>query len=74
MSLLDCACGKPVRLGALRVSVNRARGVAHHIEHADGSRCDNTKGWSCCMMKPYPKEGARPVDVLMKSWNERGAP
>lgn len=70
----DCPCGKPVRLGAFRITVNRKRGIAHYIEHMDGSRCENTKKWTCSMMNPYLKEPNRPMDLLIASWNERSAP
>lgn len=49
-----CPCGKPIRLGGSRVTVQRKRGVFHYIDHADCSPCQHTKGWSTIMMKPYP--------------------
>lgn len=68
----DCKCGKPVRLGAYKVSVNRKRGVAHYIAHADGSsNCEFLASdvWACSMLKPYPLSPAdREYAKLMSRW------
>ena len=65
----DCPCGKPVRLGAMKVTVMRARGVAHYIEHRDGTRCGHLKGWTCSMFKPYPKvEAEKPFRQMLDRW------
>lgn len=57
--MTPCVCGKRVRLGAMRVSVNRQRGVFHHIVHmADDTKPCIPGDWSCCMLKPYPKNDA----------------
>lgn len=65
----DCPiCGKPVRLGAYRLSVNRKRGVGHYIAHRDGSPM-HERGWDCVMLKPYPKnESERPYRKLIDRW------
>jgi hypothetical protein len=69
----DCKCGKPVRLGAEKISVDRKRGVQHYIAHADGSRnCDflASGAWICAAFKPYP---ANPFDreyaKLLRRWD-----
>ncbi len=63
-----CRCGKPVRLGAVRITTNRKRGVVHYIAHADGSLlsgCD----WSCSMFKPYPTADAdKPWVQMLRRW------
>ena len=67
----DCPkCGKPVRLGANRISVNRKRGVYHYIAHADGSTfCYEPGEWSTVMLKPYPKrEADRPRFQMCQRW------
>ncbi len=70
MSLLDCkATGKPVRLSATRITVNRKRGVAHAIVYLGGGMPEGD--WSCAMMKPYPKnESERPSRQMMQRWEE----
>ena len=51
--MLDCRCGKPVRLGAQRVSANRRRGVYNYIVHTDQTQaCDGP--WESVAFKPYP--------------------
>ncbi len=71
--MIDCDCGKPVRLGAVRTRVNRRQGVFHYIAHADMSAdCEHLKGWSCAMMKPYPKSVTdRPYAQMMARWDHR---
>jgi hypothetical protein len=72
MSLIDCKCGKPVRLGALKIKVNRKSGVLHYIAHRDGSvDCEHlTSGnWDSTMLKPYPRaEEDRPYFQMMQRW------
>lgn len=64
----DCACGKPVRLRALPVRVNRSKGVVHWIEHADGSRGVPDE-WKCSAMKPYPtREADKEYAKLIARW------
>ena len=60
-------CGGEVRLSAMKISINRKRGVAHSIVHY-GKSCGSDKDYSCAMMKPYPKED-RPVDQMIDRWN-----
>lgn len=75
MTLLDCPCGKPVRLGAIKITVNRKLGVSHYISHKDGSRCDNTNKWTCAMMKPYPRRDEdKPWFKMIAYWNDGAAP
>lgn len=74
MPLNDCRCGKPVRLGAFKITVNRRRGVSHYIAHMDGSLCRDldTHLWTCCMLKPYPHaEGDRAYKQMIDRWNDR---
>lgn len=73
----DCACGKPVGLRAIQVTLNRKRGVMHYIEHADGTPLhtrDSEVEWSCMMFKPYPKAGAdRPYVQMIARWDAQSA-
>lgn len=65
----DCECGKPVRLRAQKITVNRHRGVTHWIEHMDGSQVCRSGEWSCAMMKPYPKnEADKPWHQMRARW------
>jgi hypothetical protein len=67
-----CRCGKPVRLGAFKIRVDRKPGVAHYIEHLDGSRCDqiDRREWSSAMLKPYPKNDAdKPWHQMVARWD-----
>lgn len=57
--MIPCSCGKGVRLRAFRISVNRKRGVAHYLEHLDGTRPCIPGEWSCSALKPYPKDEAQ---------------
>jgi len=74
MSLANCKkTGRPVRLSAMRISVNRKRGVAHCIVYMDGGVPEGD--WSCAAMKPYPKnEADRPSRQMIKRWNEEQEP
>ena len=64
-----CVCGKPVRLGAYRISINRKRGVAHYIAHQDGSPLHGYK-WDCASFKPYPtNDDDKNWNKLMQRWN-----
>ena len=51
-----CPCGKTVRLRGYRISVNRRRGVAHFLEHPDGTPPCIDGEWTCAAFKPYPKD------------------
>ena len=68
--MTNCHCGTPVRLRVIRVSVNRKRGVAHWIEHEDGTAaCGAPNEWSCVALKPYPKdESQREYAKLKARW------
>jgi hypothetical protein len=57
----DCkSCGGKMRLTAIRMSVNRKRGVAHAIAHV--------------MLKPYPKLDAdKPWFQMIERWNAANA-
>ena len=70
-SLKNCpACGKPVRLGATKIRVNRKPGVAHYIAHTDGSPM-HANGWDCAAMKPYPVRAEdKPWAQLCARWND----
>lgn len=72
MSLNPCKkCGGPVRLSAIRLTVNRKRGVGHSIVHLGLSSCDGTDGFSCAAFKPYPRrQEDREYHKLMARWNE----
>lgn len=71
MKLKNCpACGKPVRLGATKIRVDRKPGVAHYIAHMDGSPMHD-KGWDCAALKPYPaREEDKPWAQLCARWND----
>lgn len=73
--MIDCDCGKPVRLGASPVRANRKKGVYHYIAHADFSAdCEFLKAgdWDCAMLKPYPKsETDKPYVQMMARWDHR---
>lgn len=68
----DCQCGKPVKLRAFRITIDRKPGVANYIEHTDGSSdCAFLKRgkWDCVSMKPYAKrEEDKPSFQLLKRW------
>jgi len=71
MKLKNCpSCGKPVRLGATKIRVDRKPGVAHYIAHMDGSPMHD-KGWDCAALKPYPaREEDKPWAQLCARWND----
>ena len=70
----DCVCGKPVRLSATRITVNRRRGVAHAIVHMNGGSVCISGDWTCAAMKPYPKnEDERESRKLMSRWEKASA-
>lgn len=59
--LNPCRCGRAVRLRAMKVTIDRRRGVGHWIEHVDGTdvgtpSCTTaSKPFHCVELKPYPK-------------------
>ena len=66
-------CGKPVRLGANKITVNRKRGVFHYVAHMDGSPMHES-GWDSICLKPYPKiEADKPYAQLIERWNTHNA-
>lgn len=71
MALNNCKkCGNPVRLRGYHITLNRKRGVAHYIEHMDGSAM-HSREWDCIALKPYlAREEDRPSSQLIKRWNE----
>jgi hypothetical protein len=52
----------------VKVSVNRRRGVAHWIDHVDGTpACGGN--WTCVALKPYARdESQREYAKLMQRW------
>ncbi len=81
-SLEFCSCGRSVRLGAFKITAARRRGVAHYIQHTDGtaftSECVPSKDagggvghdYVCAMMKPYPtKDTDKAWCKMMQNWN-----
>ena len=53
----------------MRVSVNRKRGVAHWIEHVNGTKPCGGGDWSCAALKPYPRdESKREYSLLKARW------
>lgn len=74
MSLNNCkTCGKPVRLGANKIRVDRKPGVAHYVAHTDGSPM-HEDGWACAAVKPYPaREEDKEWRKLCDRWNEANA-
>lgn len=65
--MIDCKCGRPVRLGANHTTLDRRRGVYHYIAHLDGSPiCGD--GWDCVMFKPYPPEEKKPRVQMVARW------
>lgn len=75
MALKDCpVCGKPVRLGGMKIRINRRQGVEHYIAHVDGSPM-HEKGWNCVAMKPYPARiEDKPWEQLCARWNDTQRP
>lgn len=66
-----CLCGQDVRLRVIKIAVNRKRGVAHWIEHVDGSRACGGP-WECVALKPYVKdETQREYAKLKRRWEAR---
>lgn len=76
MTLNPCSCGLPVRLGAIRITVNRRRGVSHYIAHQGPSNgCKEPDKWTCAMVKPYPKRDEdKDWFKMILSWNDRKSP
>jgi len=71
--MIDCKCGKPVRLGANRMTINRRQGVYHYIVHRDESPACNGP-WDCVAIKPYPKvEADKPYAKLIARWEQANA-
>jgi hypothetical protein len=70
-----CLCGNPIRLRAFKISINRKRGVEHHLDHAvtsDASarECKVPHAYYCSMMKPYPKaEQDAPWFKMLAAWD-----
>lgn len=71
MTLKNCpVCGKPVRLGAMKILFNRKHGVVHYIAHMDESPMHD-RGWDCAALKPYPaREEDKPWVKLGARWND----
>jgi hypothetical protein len=68
MSLRDCKCGRPVRLGGHKVRFNGRQGVFHYIAHTNGESPVG-KEWSCVAFKPYPKDDAdKPYRQMVNRW------
>ena len=65
--MIDCKCGKPVRLGAEHMTLNRKRGVYHYINHMDGTRACGEQ-WDCVMLKPYPPDPEKPRIKMVARW------
>lgn len=64
-----CPCGRPVRLRALKIRVNRRHGITHWIEHKDGRPVCPAGDWSSVALKPYPKvEADQPWTQLRARW------
>jgi hypothetical protein len=67
--MTNCTCGRFVRLRAVKISVNRKRGVSHWIEHMDGTNVCVAGDWTCAALKPYAKvENDRPSRQLVARW------
>ena len=48
----------------------RRRGVAHWIEHRDGSKVCDPGVWTSVAFKPYAREPAqRPYAALIRQWD-----
>lgn len=73
MTMNNCQCGRAVRLGAYRLSINRKRGVAHYIAHMDATPlCGGPR--ECAMLKPYPKrEEDKPRFAMVVRWNHENS-
>jgi hypothetical protein len=50
--MLDCWCGREVRLRMVKVGFRGQRGVEHWIEHQDTSRVCPPGRWSCIEWHP----------------------
>ena len=70
----NCPCGVPVRLGAVKITVNRKRGILHYVAHTGSTSCVIPKAFTCAMVKPYPKnEQDRPRVAMVERWNSMTA-
>lgn len=66
-----CSCGRDVRLRAMHIRFNGKRGIAHYLEHVDGTAVCVPGSWSCSMLKPYPKnEDDKPYRKMMLKFTE----
>ena len=66
-AMTNCPCGQPVRLSAVRISVNRKRGVAHAILHCNNGTPACGDSWTCAALKPYPKDEAEREYAKLKA-------
>lgn len=71
----DCRqCGQPVRLGAVRVTINRKRGVEHYVAHRDGSPMHGGS-WVTVAFKPYPvRQEDKPWCQMLARWDAENPP
>jgi hypothetical protein len=71
VDLRVCHCGQRVRLRASRITYGGWFGIAHWIEHVDGTRVCIPGEWSCATFKPYPKRAEdHEYFKLMRRWDE----
>lgn len=71
--MINCKCGRPVRLGAERVSMDRRRGVYHYIAHTDNGTRACGDSWDCVMFKPYPEQSEKPWVKMLARWEAENA-
>lgn len=66
----DCRCGRPVRLSAIKITINRRRGIAHAIVHREDDSPPCEPGtWATTTLKPYPRrESDCPWRQLLGRW------
>lgn len=67
-----CArCGREMRMGAIRLTVNGRRGVQHYLDHlGSGPKCGAADEFQAAMFKPYPpRDEDKPRFKMIERWN-----
>lgn len=70
MSLNPCILtGRPVRLGANKLTIGRQKGITHYIAYLDNGKMPYGY-WTCAELKPYHSEpDKREWKKLCTRWN-----
>jgi hypothetical protein len=66
--LNNCTCGKEVKLHARLTQTIYHRGIAHWIEHEDGTGVCLPGTWISVEVEPYEMPPQR--EVLVGKWNQ----